>query len=161
MKRQEIYESIETLCPVGYVEFRRSEPDECYIRFHSSATAASTTDALNNGDLLIGPAMIQVTARILRGREEAEKWDKIHQETIKKTRDRDNVKQHQPKEQDKQPAEDKKSSGATDDTDANAEKEEEKREKKKKKKKRLREAEEVDRKDQGVEEAAQKKTKTD
>eukprot|EP00188_Purpureofilum_apyrenoidigerum_P004705 Plantae.Rhodophyta-Purpureofilum_apyrenoidigerum.ctg5518.p1 GENE.Plantae.Rhodophyta-Purpureofilum_apyrenoidigerum.ctg5518~~Plantae.Rhodophyta-Purpureofilum_apyrenoidigerum.ctg5518.p1 ORF type:complete len:471 (-),score=118.83 Plantae.Rhodophyta-Purpureofilum_apyrenoidigerum.ctg5518:647-2059(-) len=84
VRRQEIYDALETLSPVAYVEFKRKTPEICFARFFTASTAEKAAQALNDGQLKI--AGRKVIARVLCGREEGEKWDQILAETDRKKR---------------------------------------------------------------------------
>jgi len=79
VKRQDIYEALETLSPVAYVEFKRKTPEICFARFFTAKAAERAAQAFNDGELKI--AGRKLIARVLHGREEADKWDEILAET--------------------------------------------------------------------------------
>jgi len=82
VKRQEIYDALQTITPVAFVDFKRSTPEICFARFYTASSAAKVEEALSAGSLRIGSR--KVVARILTGKEESEQWKIIHKQTEEK-----------------------------------------------------------------------------
>ncbi|KAJ8906086.1 hypothetical protein NDN08_002585 [Rhodosorus marinus] len=82
VKRQEIYDALQTITPVAFVDFKRSTPEICFARFYTASSASKVEEALSGGSLQIGSR--KVVARILTGQEESDQWKIIHKQTEEK-----------------------------------------------------------------------------
>jgi len=82
VKRQEIYDALQTITPVAFVDFKRSTPEVCFARFYTASSASKVEEALSGGRFQIGSR--KVVARILTGQEESDQWKIIHKQTEEK-----------------------------------------------------------------------------